>query len=228
MSYTKRIVCLASSFKHGGLCIAGREVTERGFGPWIRPVSARSTAELSREEYAYEDGEWPKPLDLIEVPLLRAAPRRHQTENMLIDDEQRLVKRGRAGFHRLTGLCEHPESLWLDGESTFGGHLNCVSSAKAKQFNSSLCLIEVPSLQIEVVRDRGGTKALRALFDYGGNTYKLSITDPAAHRRWGLLGLGTHPVPANSKIFLCISLSEPYFDRRCHKLVASVLMDPLV
>jgi hypothetical protein len=41
LGYTKRIVCLANSVKHGGLCIAGREVMEHGFGGWIRPVSAR-------------------------------------------------------------------------------------------------------------------------------------------------------------------------------------------
>ncbi len=72
MSYIKRIVCLANSYKPpNGRCIAGREVLANGkFGEWIRPVSMRPTAELSSREYKYQSNVTPKLLDIVEISRL--------------------------------------------------------------------------------------------------------------------------------------------------------------
>jgi hypothetical protein len=87
MSYIKRIVCLANSYKPpNGRCIAGIEVLGHGkYGSWIRPVSARDSQEVSFSEYKYEDGQSPGLLDILDVPLLKAVPHNHQTENHIID-----------------------------------------------------------------------------------------------------------------------------------------------
>jgi len=55
MAYLKTIVCLANSFKTDGRCVAGREVRANGYGDWIRPVSARETAEVSLSDCRYKD-----------------------------------------------------------------------------------------------------------------------------------------------------------------------------
>jgi hypothetical protein len=69
MSYVKRIVCLANSYKApGGRCIAGKELDS---GAWIRPISSRATCELQFPEYRYENWTGPKLLDIVDVPLLR-------------------------------------------------------------------------------------------------------------------------------------------------------------
>jgi len=94
--YVKKIVCLANSMKKGGNCIAGREVLENGYGGWIRPVSARPSAELSFAEYKYETGGYCQLLDIADIPLSRAEPRGHQTENHVIDAACRWTRAGRA------------------------------------------------------------------------------------------------------------------------------------
>jgi hypothetical protein len=83
MGYVKRIVCLANSLKPpSGRCVAGIEVLGGNhYGGWIRPVSTRPTAEVSLDDYKYQNGHSPKLLDIIDIPLASAAPHNHQTEN---------------------------------------------------------------------------------------------------------------------------------------------------
>ena len=89
MSEIKRIVCLANSRKLAGRCIAGREwAEERGAGRWIRPVSARECGDVSEYERQYEDGSDPRPLDIVDVPVLEPKPDGCQTENWLLDPER--------------------------------------------------------------------------------------------------------------------------------------------
>src|SRR4051812_11697548 len=114
MGYVKRIICLANSYKIGGRCIAGREVLENGkYGGWIRPISARASAEVNCKEYRYEDKTTPKALDIINVPLLKASPHGHQTENHIIDPEKWWVKVGELPWNQLEHLRDGPDSLWI-------------------------------------------------------------------------------------------------------------------
>ena len=94
----KRIVCLANSRKYNERCIAGREQLSGGLpGPWVRPVSAREHEEVSLSERRFSDGGEPLLLDVIDVPVLEARPKFHQSENWLLDPARpwRLV--GRVG-----------------------------------------------------------------------------------------------------------------------------------
>jgi hypothetical protein len=221
------MVCLAASLKNGGLCLAGREVADRRFGAWLRPVSARDTAELTYLEYRYADHTSPSVLDVVDVPLLEPLPHGHQTENVLVDPTRRWVKRGRAAFRRLKDLREEPDGLWSNAASTATGHFNCMSPEEALVFRSSLCLIAVEDLQIEVGRGLRGERACKGLFTYKDVDYKLSITDPAIREVFEPRGLGVHPIDRGGDLFLCISLSEAFrIDGRCHKLIATVLTDP--
>src|SRR5579859_3143715 len=104
MSYTKRIVCFANSYKTGGSCIAGKDLNN---GTWIRPVSDRPTEELSFFEYCYDGYKSPKLLDIIDIPLLKPTPHDHQTDNHLIKKEQ-WVKKGALAWEDLEQFRDRP------------------------------------------------------------------------------------------------------------------------
>lgn len=98
MNYQKTILCLANSRKPGGRCVVGKEVLEDGYGEWIRPVSARSSEEISLIEMRFKDGQCPQVLDIISVPMAKPKPHMHQSENHLIDNGCHWVKVGAVGW----------------------------------------------------------------------------------------------------------------------------------
>src|SRR5271166_3573940 len=142
MGYTKKIVCLANSRKPAGRCVAGREVLENRYGGWIRPVSVRPSAEISLEERRYENGRQPHILDVIEIRMIAAVPRVHQTENHMIDAEFYWTKVGAITWADLAGLVDTPSSLWRNGDSTHHGTNDRINQTLASQFSNSLFLIE--------------------------------------------------------------------------------------
>lgn len=226
MGYTKRIVCLANSFKTGGLCVAGRELTEAGYGPWIRPVSARLHEELTYLEYRYADGSSAQLLDIVDVPLLRPSPDGHQTENHLIDPKRGWVKRGELPFDQLRNLLEYPASLWTNSEHTSSGLMNCLSREEAASHKGSLYLVEGRNLAVWVTQGQYG-KSFYGVFQMGGTVYKLSVTDPLERDRLESFRFGKYRLPEHRDAILCVSLTKPYEgDGRCHKLIASVIARP--
>lgn len=223
MAYVKRIVCLANSYKPpNGRCIAGREVVGNEYGGWIRPVSARPTAEVSFSEYKYENNASPRLLDIIDVPLLNADPRHHQTENYIIESSGRWVKRGELPWGALAQLRDQPASLWINSDHTNAGCYDCISQAEAATVHDSLVLIKPENFIVEVGRNYwSAKKSYRGKFEYNGTHHNLSVTDPVARDAFATKQDGDYPL---NDVFLCVSLTEPYeHDDRCHKLVAAII-----
>jgi hypothetical protein len=223
MGYVKRIVCLANSYKPpNGRCVAGREVLADGYGGWIRPVSARPTAEVSFAEYRYEDNGIPKLLDIVDIPILAAAPSHHQTENHVIDTGLRWVRGGELPWSDLEQLREQPETLWVNRDHTNAGHYDCMSQEEAATVDNSLLLIRPDNFRIQVGTNYWTRKKYyRGKFEYNGSHHSLSITDPAVRDAFAGKQEGDYPL---NDAYLCVSLTEPYKeDGRCHKLVAAVL-----
>ena len=228
MAYLKRFICLANSVKYGGFCIAGREILPDGsYGGWLRPVSTRPTAELSFMEPLYADNESPRLLDVIDVPLARPHALHHQTENHQIDPSLQWRRLGRLPKRSVAELCDLPSSLWINGEQTSGGCNNCVTADKAAKLKSSLYLISVSEITMQV---RTASRTEHARFTYKGNftynsaEYFLNLTDPIVIDYLCRKGLGKYRF---DNVYLTVSLTEPFaFDNRCHKLIAAVMRKP--
>jgi hypothetical protein len=226
MVYVKRIVCLAKSFKTGGSCIAGRELLRDGqFGGWIRPVSARASAEISSSESMYHNYASPRLLDVIDVQFFGPVPHGHQTENHQIDPTTRWVKQGEFPMSELDKLCEQPTTLWINSDRTSNGYFDCISQEESATLGSSLMLIKKQDFAVEVgISPWNGRKTFRGNFSHNDVEYSLRLTDPNATRAFESKDQGEYRI---RNVYLCISLTEPFEkDKRCHKLVASVITSP--
>jgi hypothetical protein len=216
-----KIVCLANSRKISGRCIVGKIAEEN---KWIRPVSNRESEEISEEERRYENGQMPKLLDIISIPVKKHKPMRLQNENYLIDDDYYWIKTG--NFEgSLNDLLDSPKNLWGTEYSSYQGTNDRISEETCDNYNESLYFIRPQSLKI-IVRIEGqefdhAKRKVRAEFEYNGTTYIFPVTDPVVERKYlsGKNGCFTLPI---AKIYLCVSVGLPY-NGYCYKFLASII-----
>lgn len=221
MAYEKTILCLACSRKLSGRCVAGKEVTQDGFGEWIRPVSDRESREISYEERRYEGGGAANILDMIRVPLKRRVPMGHQTENYVIESKSSWILHGRATWDAVKHALDPVKgSIWKDGYSSSHGENDRVPEDLAKKCTYSLSLVEVPKVRIDVGLE-GPKRKVRATFKYAGVVYSFVVTDLEFESEYKRKGEGRYSI---EDAILCISLGEP-FGGYAYKLVATVFTE---
>lgn len=229
MSYSQTIVCLANSRKHSGRCIAGKLLLEDGsLGAWIRPVSARPSAEISEEEMRDINGEYPNLLDILEIEMLGKKPITYQSENHIIDSDFYWENKGKFPFKNLTNSVDSPSSLWTNGDSTYYGSNDRVRLELASSLTESLFLIHPSDLEIQV-KSEGAEfgnprRRVRAKFHYNSTFHSLIVTDPFIERKLFQKQDDTYKV---KNAYLCVSLGEAHTDGSCYKLVASVISENL-
>ena len=221
MSETKKIVCLANSKKCGGRCIAGKEVKSGEFGNWIRPVSDRSSEEVSKEEYQYEDGNEPDLLDIIDIPLLKHQPHNYQKENWLLVPNSKWLKVDKAEADDLWNLVDSDCTLWSNESSSMNGHNNRIAEDNCEAIDSSLRFIHVDKLKLKVSGPEYGntTKTVRGLFQHNNSKYKLSVTDTKYEKKYSAKHIGDYEL---GKCFLTVSLGLPY-KNYAYKLIAAII-----
>lgn len=219
----KRIVCLANSRKHGGRCIAGKEVMpDARPGPWIRPVSSRENESVSEQERCYPGGDDPEVLDIIEIPLLRPRPKAYQQENWLLNASRRWRKVGHRNRSGLPQLADPDAPLWTNGSSSRSGENDRVPVDVAATHETSLRFIKVDRLTVTVSqppRPSADSPVLRGHFSYMGDDYCLRITDPRSESGSIDLQYGQYKV---GERYLTVSLGEP-FDGHTYKLIAAII-----
>jgi hypothetical protein len=220
---TKRIVCLANSRKLSGRCVAGRELVDGTPADWIRPVSARPHQEVSEYERQYEDGSDPRVLDVIDVPLLEWEPSTYQQENWLLDPDYYWIHAGSVAWGELDAYAGSVGPLWENGYSTYHGLNDRIPTEVADTLSSSLVLVHVPTAELRVLAPGeafgDAKRRVQAVFSYGGNDYRLRVTDPVYEREYLARPNGRYQI---GEAFLTISLGEAW-KGYCYKLIAAII-----
>lgn len=218
------MICLANSRKRSGRCVAGRVIGRTTIGGWIRPVSNRESRELTLGDQRFENGETPKVLDIIRVPMIEPRPHAFQTENHLIDPRYYWAFERRAAVEEVRAAVEHFDGpLWENGSSTNHGLNDQVPATRAAEFQYSLHLIEVNDLSLRVALEGAGfpnaRRKVRGHFTLNRSRYQLAVTDPRVENTYLAGEDGDFPV---GNATLCISLGEPYRGY-AYKLIAAIV-----
>lgn len=219
--YSRRIICLANSYKHGGRCIAGRGYQDGVVGSWLRPVSMRDGRELSPAEcrYGLLRGEVAVG-DITEVNLARPVPQGHQLENHEIAGTGGWRKWGCASWTLLYASQDADcADFWVDCGSSSRGVADRIPVAMASALGASLQLIYVRRMELLVQTGFNGGQEIRACFTHRGAEYNLKVTDPVVCEQMRSAKPGKYP---EGIALLCISVSEP-FQGYVYRLVATVI-----
>jgi hypothetical protein len=224
--YDRTIMCLANSRKPpSGRCIAGKSFDNGKSTDWIRPISARSSHEVSEEERRYESGDKAHLLDIIEVPLLQASPTGHQIENHVLDDKYYWEKKGVATWQQILAAEDaYDASFWRSAQSTFHGSNDKVAAADTGQIGTSLKLVIVPKLSLLVRSESGyegnpARRRVRAQFAVKNRHFLLCVTDPEIEETYLQKGNGTYEL---GQAALCVSLAEVW-NGFAFRVVASII-----
>ncbi|MFH1243802.1 MAG: RQC domain-containing protein, partial [Pseudomonadota bacterium] len=219
--FIKEIVCLANSRKYSGRCVAGKEILGDQVGKWIRPVSISETGELSIQETTYENGKSPQLLDVIAIPMTRHDTHSYQTENYVLDKGPWLRK-GIFSLLDLPKLCDHADSLWVNGYSSYNGLNDRIpEDIVKKRITSSLLFIRPENVSITVEEGPNLLKRIRSRFAFAGVEYWFPVTDPIVENKYFDEEVGAYPVD-NRELYFTISIGEPY-EGYCYKLVAAII-----
>ena len=212
---------MAVSYKYGGRCIGGVELTrnqngnsysivmENGTPKWVRPVT-RNTA---HGEIPMHLSSTCKVMDIVKLTDVEACPDCAQSENYYFKGIEK-VGHLATNSDTLNMLCDNSHSL------LFGNRGKAVQPGSYETMGYSLMLIKAQDVNF-FMENRYGTdrKRLRVSFSYKGITYDLPVTDPefCEQADYGVEGLN-----GRSTYYMTISLGVEY-EGWHSKLVANVI-----
>ena len=216
----KYFVCLANSYKRGGRCLAGVEITPEANGQWTIERHQNGSPRWIRPIAKTEYGEIPnhiaeniRMLSIIKLTDVRSCPECAHSENV--------------SFYQME-VCPlaYPAkqaimNLFVDvtHQSVFGNRSKAISSDMLSGLHYSLMLIHVENAQAYIDENREKSKN-RMKFAYYGAEYDFPITDPTFLELFRKQPEQYAYIP---DAYLTISLGLE-FEGWHHKLVAGVII----
>jgi hypothetical protein len=215
-----RLICLANSWKHGDRCIAGIDVAT---ATWVRPVSDLEDGRIP-EAMRLVDGEEPKILDILDIPLAKSSPSdlRFAWENRaILPGTWKRVGRAKV-VHLFNSPWHHPQILH-NARRYVSIYQLCQRPNAERQ---TLQLVYTPKLVIQSLWQARKGRKWQGQFSLvtGEILPALSITDPVLIER---VERGYRP---KNPCLVTVSLSMPFCpsdtwegDEPCWKLIAGVI-----
>ncbi|VAW88419.1 hypothetical protein MNBD_GAMMA16-1877 [hydrothermal vent metagenome] len=223
MEIYKEFVCLASSVKNLGHCIAGKEIEDGHVGKWIRPICDSDCHELTESERRYQHGDTPELLDIIGVHFKEHVAHPVHEENYPIDDAYYWTKKKKYS-QNLAKIIDTPDSLWENECSSEKGENDRVPVDNITASNQSLFFI-FPSgasviVSTEGVEFNNEKKRVQIQFDYNDTPYILLVTDPDIESDYLEKGNGSYPL--SEKTYITVSFGEEW-QGYYYKLAAGII-----
>ncbi|NMZ65864.1 hypothetical protein HBN99_16195 [Pseudomonas oryzihabitans] len=222
MPYYYEILCLANSNKYSGRCVAGKITEGPRAGHWLRPIGTGEKHEITDRDRLYQDNSYAQKLDIIRIKFKALAAPSFQQENNVIDDETYWVKTAQATLADLENLLDHPRTLWENGNHSYSGVNDRVSTDILTQPRQTLLLIKPTNVRISVEAEGAQfgnfKRVVRAHFTYNSIDYALTVKDAEAEAYYLSQPDGEYPISAN---YFTISLGEAY-KGEAYKLVAAI------
>lgn len=235
---TFEMICLASSTKYGGLCIAGLKTDGSG---WLRPISIREDGALYPSDYLLDVKRPPQVFDILRIECLEHRLKPHQPENWVIIQKQwQLI--GSLKQRELIEILKPEIDKNAKSDYLFGNSSDRVEYKLLQQNNAPHSLAYIKPKNITwIVSEYQGKKNYRAKFTLKNHDYDLKITDPDWKDRMDKAELPVGNYSSSEAIDklnlsgftsegfrLTISLGEPFTpsgsDRKyCFKLIAAVI-----
>lgn len=235
---TFEIICLASSNKNSGRCIAGLKTDGSG---WLRPVSTQSDGTLFPENYILNTNREPQLFDVVEIECSEPRPEHHQPENWVIKQKKwRFI--GFPSRQKLTEILKPELDKNTALEELFGNSSDRIAYEWLQQNPTQYSLAYIKPESIDWrVQEYSGNKKYRATFTLNSISYDFRITDPNWKSRMteAQLPVGSYSSAEvinrlNLTDFtaegfrLTVSLGEPFipsgYERQyCFKLIAAVI-----
>lgn len=232
------IICLASSDKKGGRCIAGLKTDGSG---WLRPVSILADGTLYPDNYILDTNREPQLFDILEIECSEHRPECHQPENWVISQKRwRFI--GSPNRQKLIEILKPELDKNATSDGLFGNSSDKIDYQWLQQNPTQRSLAYLKPENIAwMVREYSGNKRYRAGFTLNNIFYDLRITDPDWKSRMDNAALPVDDYSSAEVINrlnltnftpegfrLTVSLGEPFIpsgsDRQyCFKLVAAVI-----
>lgn len=219
----KTFICLANSYKLKHRCVAGKEYAEGIIGPWIRPVSNNSGQEVTLAQMEYQSLKTPSLLDIITIETHKPAPKFHQQENHIFNNEYYWTKRGIFPSENLELLVDDIDTLWTNGYDSYNGVNDRIPTNQAHNLRTSLLFISAENLVIKIAKEYNDKRKTRASFTHNGSHYTMVITDPVSLKETSNFAEGDYP--QDGEYYLTISLAEDY-KGFCYKVIAAIIQAP--
>lgn len=216
----KHFICLANSYKRGGRCVAGVEISidreehwkvvmkEDGSPKWIRPIDSNTEyGEVPEDEARHIPM-----LSIVKLIDVKPCPHLSHSEDVF--------------YHQIVAIgtiISSPEILQILSDTVhpeiFYTTELAISPETYAQGNYSLMMIHPDSFQFheDPTKDRA---KYRITFKYNEALYDFSVTDPSFYE---MISSSPKVIDKLKDIYLTLSIGLVY-EGRHHKLVAGVII----